>query len=308
MRSHEDDILSETELTEMLNVWNIPDAPTEHLRARIFAQRAKPKASARPLKVEVPSLWGGHTWLRGRSAALSVMIHAAAFGLMLVAFQSQVVQKRVRQATDIYFTPVKAYQPKLRAATDRANGGGGMKDKPASRGEAPQFARKQFVAPAMAIPNPQLPVVPTINAPAPQITADEYGDPLSKLDQSGLGAGSGTGVGAGSGNGYGPGRGGGMGGGVYKIGGDVAAPILISKTEPEYSEEARKAKYSGSVLLTIVVDQNGVPRDIRVVRPLGLGLDEKAIEAVRKWTFRPGTKNGRPVAVQAQVEVSFRLL
>jgi len=236
------------------------------------------------------------------------MIHAAAFGLMLLAFQSPVVQKRVRQVTNIYFTPVKMYQPELRAATDSAKGGGGMKDKPASRGEAPQFATKQFVAPAMAIPNPRLPVVPTINAPAPQITADEYGDPLSKLNQSGLGAGSGTGVGNGAGDGYGPGSGGGIGGGAYTIGGDVAAPILISKTEPEYSEEARKAKYSGSVLLTIVVDQNGVPRDIRVVRPLGLGLDEKAIEAVRKWKFRPGTKSGRPVAVQAQVEVSFRLL
>jgi TonB family protein len=120
--------------------------------------------------------------------------------------------------------------------------------------------------------------------------------------------GKGSGSGDGNGDGYGTGEGHGTGGGAYRIGGDVSSPVLILKTEPEYSEEARKAKYSGSVLLTIVVDQNGVPRDIRVVRPLGLGLDEKAIEAVRKWRFRPGTKSGRPVAVQAQVEVSFRLL
>ena len=99
-----------------------------------------------------------------------------------------------------------------------------------------------------------------------------------------------------------------MGGGAYHIGGEVSAPTLISKTEPEYSEEARKAKYSGSVLLSIVVDANGLPRDIKVVRPLGLGLDEKAIEAVMKWRFRPGMKGGRAVAVQAQVEVTFRLL
>jgi len=78
--------------------------------------------------------------------------------------------------------------------------------------------------------------------------------------------------------------------------------------EPEYSDEARKAKYSGTVLLSIVVDERGIPRDIRVVRPLGLGLDEKAIEAVRHWRFRPGMKNGRPVNVRATVEVSFRLL
>jgi TonB family protein len=301
---HEEDILTETELNEMLNVWNVPDAPTEELRARIFLQRELPERS----KVEVPSIWGGYAWMRGRSAALSVIIHAAAFGLLLVSLQNPVVQKRVRQVTDIYFTPLRAYEPKLPAATDEASGGGGMKDKPARHGAAPQFARKQFVAPAMSIPNPKLPVVPTINAPAPQIASDEYGDPLSKFDQSGLGVGSGTGLGNGAGDGYGPGRGGGIGGGAYRIGGDVSAPVLISKTEPEYSEEARKAKYSGSVLLTIVVDQQGVPRDIKVTRPLGLGLDERAIEAVRKWRFRPGIKNGRPVAVQAQVEVSFRLL
>ena len=116
-----------------------------------------------------------------------------------------------------------------------------MKDKPASHGQAPQFAKKQSVPPAMAIPNPKLPIVPTINATAPQIVSDAYGDPLSKFDQSGLGTGTGTGLGNGSGDGYGPGDGG-VSGGAYKIGGDVAAPILVAKTEPEYSEEARKAK------------------------------------------------------------------
>jgi TonB family protein len=99
-----------------------------------------------------------------------------------------------------------------------------------------------------------------------------------------------------------------MGGGASHIGCGVSAPTLISKTEPEYSEEARKAKYSGSVLLSIVVDANGLPRDIKVARPLGFGLDEKAIEAVMKWRFRPGMKGGRAVAVRAQVEVTFRLL
>ncbi len=83
---------------------------------------------------------------------------------------------------------------------------------------------------------------------------------------------------------------------------------MLSKVEPEYSEEARKAKYSGVVLLSIVVDEHGLPRDIRVIRPVGLGLDEKAVEAVTQWRFRPGLKGGRPVAVQATIEVSFRLL
>ena len=106
----------------------------------------------------------------------------------------------------------------------------------------------------------------------------------------------------------GPGSGGGFGGGVYRIGGGVSDPVPIFKPEPEYSEEARKAKFQGAVLLAIVIDEQGRTRDIRVLRPLGLGLDEKAIEAVTKWRFRPSMKDGRPVPVMANVEVNFRLL
>ena len=99
-----------------------------------------------------------------------------------------------------------------------------------------------------------------------------------------------------------------LGGAVYRAGGDVKAPSLVSKVEPSYSEEARKAKISGSVLLGVVVDQTGVPGDIHVVRPLGYQLDEEAIKAVSKWRFSPGMKDGKPVSVRANIEVSFRLL
>jgi protein TonB len=133
---------------------------------------------------------------------------------------------------------------------------------------------------------------------------------VCRLDKAsnGLGDGKNGGVGKGDGTGYGPGKDGGIGGETYVIGGEVSAPVLISKVEPEYSEEARRAKFSGSVLLSVVVDVNGIPRDIRVVRTLGLGLDEKAIEAVQRWRFRPGMRRGKAVAVQALVDVSFRLL
>jgi TonB family protein len=83
---------------------------------------------------------------------------------------------------------------------------------------------------------------------------------------------------------------------------------VLAKVEPEYSEEARKAKFQGTVMLYIEVDENGKPKNLRVVRALGLGLDEKAIEAVSKWKFRPGFKDGKPVTVAATVEVNFRLL
>jgi TonB family protein len=86
------------------------------------------------------------------------------------------------------------------------------------------------------------------------------------------------------------------------------APALTFQVDPEYSEEARKAKYSGVVVLSIEVDQTGHTRNLRVAKGVGLGLDEKAIEAVKQWRFKPGLKNGKPVIVRAQVEVNFRLL
>ncbi len=266
--------------------------------------------------VEIGSIWGAYGGGEKRSGAASLLIHVGVIALLLLIFQAPAVKKKIIDLGKVVYIP--DYKPKLPPAAQKAGGGGGGGQKvptPVNRGVAPKFAPKVFVPPAEAKVQPKLPVVPTITAPAPVIQAENYGDPMSKLDPlsggpgaHGLGAGTGGGLGPGNGDGYGPGSGGGMGNGVYRIGGDVSAPILVNKVEPEYSEEARKAKYSGTVLLSIVVDANGLPRDIHVIRPLGLGLDEKAIEAVMKWRFRPGMKGGRPVATQAQVEVNFRLL
>jgi TonB family protein len=99
-----------------------------------------------------------------------------------------------------------------------------------------------------------------------------------------------------------------QGGGVYRVGGGVTAPALLHKVEPVYSEEARKAKYQGTVVLYVEVNPEGLATNVRVVRALGLGLDEKAIEAVRQWQFKPGTKDGKAVTVAATIEVNFRLL
>jgi periplasmic protein TonB len=266
--------------------------------------------------VEVGTIWGAYGGGESRSGVMSLLIHVGVVALLLLIFQAPAVQKKIKDVTDIYYVP--PYKPKLPPAAQKSGGGGGggmHMQKPVSRGVPPPPAPKQFTPPTFAIEHPKLPVVPTITAPAPQIQADNYGDPLSKAMQQsggpgsqGFGTGKGGGIGGGNGDGVGPGNGGGTGGGAFRIGGDVSAPSLVSKVEPEYSEEARKAKYSGTVLLSIVVDEHGLPRDIRVVRPLGLGLDEKAIEAVSHWRFRPGMKGGRPVATQAQVEVNFRLL
>jgi TonB family protein len=142
------------------------------------------------------------------------------------------------------------------------------------------------------------------------------GDPLSKVVGpasngtgfgGGIGSGSGGGIGSGRGPGVGPGYGGGIGGGIYRVGGGVSAPRAIFAPDPEYSEEARKAKYQGTVVLWMIVGPDGKARDIRVTRSVGLGLDEKAIEAVKTWKFEPARKDGQAVPVQINVEVSFRL-
>ncbi len=94
---------------------------------------------------------------------------------------------------------------------------------------------------------------------------------------------------------------------VYRVGRDVIGPRAIFSPDPEYSEEARRAQLQGTCLLWLVVGSDGNTHDVQIVRPLGLGLDEKSIEAIRTWRFEPATKNGQAVAVQINVETSFRL-
>jgi TonB family protein len=92
---------------------------------------------------------------------------------------------------------------------------------------------------------------------------------------------------------------------VFQPGPGVTAPFVVAKAKPAYTEEARLAKLEGSVLLSLVVAADGQPRDIQVARPIGLGLDESAVENVHAWQFKPGAKNGTPVAVRIMVEVFF---
>jgi TonB family protein len=203
-------------------------------------------------------------------------------------------------------------------------GGGGDRDKlAASKGRLPKSSMEQFTPPMVVVrnENPKLPMEPTVVVP-PQIklamnNMPNLGDPMAAIPNGplsngtgsggGIGSGSGGGVGSGEGPGVGPGRGGGIGGGVFRVGGGVSAPKAIFSPDPEYSEEARKAKYQGTCVLGLVVGPDGRPRDIHVLRSLGLGLDEKAMEAVKNWRFDPAVKDGKAVAVQISVEVDFRL-
>ena len=96
--------------------------------------------------------------------------------------------------------------------------------------------------------------------------------------------------------------------GAYRVGSGITAPRIIEKKEPEYDSLARAAKRQATVVVNLLIDEQGQPARFRLVRSAGLGLDEKALAAVREWRFEPATKDGKPVPILAQIEVNFRLL
>lgn len=181
----------------------------------------------------------------------------------------------------------------------------------ARHGAPPPTARRTFVPPA-SHPEPKLPVPASVAFESPTIVVDtsQIGDPASRLLMGALGSDGFNSIGnRGCCGGIGDRTSGpaGIDGGA-RVGHKITPPQLIYKVEPEFSEAARKAKYQGTVLLAIEVDTDGRTRNLRVIEPLGLGLDEKAIEAVSQWRFRPGSRDGKPVITIATVEVSFRLM
>jgi protein TonB len=193
-------------------------------------------------------------------------------------------------------------------------GGGGAHDiAPVTQGRMPKFSPTPIVPPSNPPKiEPKLTVDPAINV---QTNVHMMNNNMPNLGVpnapnvgvNSLGNGSGGGLGSGRGNGLGPGSGGNTGGGVYSVGGDVSAPRLIYQVDPEFSEEARKAKFQGEVLVSLIVDATGRPTQVKVIRPVGMGLDEKAMEAVRQYKFAPAKKGGQPVPVMLNVAVNFQI-
>jgi protein TonB len=274
--------------------------------------------------IPVNEIWGLYSRDK-KSNWMSLAIHATAVILLFTVASSKTVQLTAKRVAFLVAPDIAAYIPKMAEGRQPMGGGGGGGDRsptPASKGRLPKPSMKQFTPPLAVVnnPNPKLVMDPAIIAPPdtmlPNVNLPNWGDPLAKIGPpsngtgsgGGIGSGSGGGVGPGQGGGYGPGEGGGVGGGVFRVGGGVSAPVVLYKVEPEYSEEARKAKYAGTVVLELIVDVAGKAQNIKVTRSLGLGLDENAIQAVNQWKFRPGYRNGRPVPVIATIEVYFRLL
>jgi TonB family protein len=265
----------------------------------------------------------GYGLYRTRPSAFIFSFGVNILVCVLLAYSGHwVVQHReqIRQQVVGLVTDISPYVLKPSAKESGGGGGGGDRDKlAASKGRLPKQSREQITPPAVVVRNeaPKLVADPSVVAPPIQLSQiGPLGDPLSKIlgppssgtgSGGGIGSGSGGGVGSGRGPGVGPGYGGGIGGGVYVVGGGVSAPRATYSPDPEYSEEARKAKYQGTVVLWMIVGPDGRPHEIRVSRSVGMGLDEKAIEAVKTWRFEPAHKDGHAVAVQINVEVDFRL-
>ncbi len=295
----------------------------------LFRPRRLPPLKVTSKPVRVPEIWQVQLYARQsrRTTLISALAHVTVILLVAFPFFREAVQAKPETVTVdmVSADDIAPYKLVLPPSTKKAGGGGGGGERnplPASKGRLPKFSLRAQLTPPVAVirnPNPKLTAEPTVVVPpdirieSPNIAA--YGDPLanSRIPSSGpgsgagIGTGSGGGVGSGLGPGVGPGWGGGTGGGVYSVGGSVSKPVCIYCPEPGYSEEARKARHQGVVVLWAVVDEAGRVREIQISKSLGLGLDEQAIRAVQNCRFKPAERFGKPVPVRFTLEVGFHL-
>jgi TonB family protein len=276
-----------------------------------------------PLPFEVKPVSVKDIWTKdenfGWTQIISISLHIAVMGLLIVPLFTRVTTStQAKNKTDVGLIDISPYIAKMPPGVKPAGGGGGANDHtttPVNRGKLPKFAWTQFTPPQVhpQNPDPKLPMDPTLLGPpdlkVANVQAPTFGDPLANGVSDSLGHGNGTGIGSGTGGGLGPGEGGGTGGGAFRAGvNGVGMPSCIYCPDPQYSDEARKAKYQGVVVLMVIITLDGRATDIHVVKSPGLGLDEKAIEAVRQWKFRPAVgPGGKPVVSQVPIEVTFRL-
>jgi periplasmic protein TonB len=310
--------------------FRLPAGKVSSARSSRDLRQVRPAWSAAANRVARPpeQIWGQYNNYRANGVVISAMIHVFVVGLLLSGLfvTHEVVQKQVRQQVTLIAPSPDTYAPPVAKKVISGGGGGGDRDLlPAPKAAPPKLAEQQITPPAIVMrnPKPKLTAEPTVVAP-PQVKLAENHTPALGVPMNapampaappsngtgsggGIGSGSGGGVGVGHGTGIGAGSGGGMGGGVYRVGAGISAPTAVYSPDPDYTEEARHAKKQGTCVLWLIVDSTGHPRDIRVVRGLGFGLDAKALEAVKQWKFQPALKDGKPVDVQISVEVEFHL-
>jgi protein TonB len=300
---------------------------TERVKELFFPKKLAPlQVTSKPIKVK--EIWSKDENF-GWTQIISIGLHAGLILLLVVPLFTNMLPASTEaknKGLDVTPLDVSPYMSKLPAGAKQAGGGGGGGDRsitPATKGRAPKFQWTQFTPPEATIknPNPKLPMDPSLLGPPdlkvqnPPLT--NMGDPLAASvtfsggpgGGGGIGTGEAGGIGSGSGGGLGPGEGGGTGGGAFRAGvNGVGSPACIYCPQPEYSDEARKAKYQGTVLLDVVVTADGRVLNPVVIKGPGLGLEEKAISQVRNWKMRPANgPNGKPVTCRVQIEVTFHL-
>jgi protein TonB len=261
-----------------------------------------------------------------RIEALSVSIHVTILALLLLPLLPKFVPSANRpEEFTLTSRNISSYLSQMNAAARKMGGGGGGGEHnraPAGRGTVAAFNWIQLAPPKMKTSqNPMYPAQPTIVGP-PELKVlgpdmINWGNPASPVINDSGGPGSHNGIGNGTGNGVGDGTGDGFGHGQnWGIGGDRPTSGISGYTEvacvycptAQFSDEAVKAKFQGTVFLSVIVTADGRPTDIHVASGLGMGLDEKALEAVRKWRFKPSVgPDGKAAAVHAIVEVVFHL-
>lgn len=251
----------------------------------------------------------GQYQVRPENFLLSVVTHTIVVLLVLWLFHVT-IQPAIMKPSTTTSVELAPYVPLHVGKNGPSGGGGGDASKlKASAGAPPKAAKQQFTPPVVVqTQKSKLMMQPTVVAELKYTPTAQVGDPLSKLMTSSNGTGVSGGIGSGDGGGVGSGHGGpGVGPGLFHVGNGVSAPTPIYTPQPEFSEEARKAKYQGVVVLSGIIGVDGRVHNPRVVRSLGMGLDEKALAAVKLWKFDPGKKDGRPVAVEMGLEISFNL-
>src|SRR6195256_4135252 len=296
----------------------------QNIRDLISPPKLPPlNVTSRPVKVK--DIWSKDKAF-GPSQAIALGVHVGITLLILFPLYRFATTAAQTPVNNQLVTPldISDYAMKLPPGKDKAGGGGGGGERaplPPTKGKLPKWSMTQ-IAPPMVHPNPESKIEATLLDPPdlkiPSPNLDNYGDPLQRLVNgsgapgggSGIGTGTGTGIGSGEGGGLGPGAGGGTGGGYFHPGtGGVGYPSCAYCPDPKYSEEARKAKYQGTVVLQAVITADGRAIESQVVKGPGLGLEEKAVGAVKEWRFKPANgPGGKPVPVVVPIEVTFRLL
>jgi periplasmic protein TonB len=281
--------------------------------------------TSKPVKVK--DIWSKDENF-GWTQIISIGLHVGIITLLVVPLFTHILPSSTQAKNKFDSTPldISPYIAKLPAGNKKAGGGGGGGDRsitPPTKGQAPKFAYTQFTPPEVTIRNlaPKLPMDPTLLGPPELKIANpplpNVGDPMAGAvtmsggpgGGGGVGIGTSGGIGSGSGAGLGPGETAGTGGGAFRAGvNGVGSPQCIYCPQPEYSDEARKAKYQGTVLLDVTVTADGRVVNPIVIKGPGLGLEEKALAQVRNWKMRAALgPGGKAVPCRVQIEVTFHL-